>query len=50
MKLRGAYVGYLAEDKEVKTIQNQFRMDGFQKMKICSLRFRKILLWSEMVD
>jgi RNA recognition motif-containing protein len=50
MKLRGAYVGYLAEDKEAKTIQNQFRMDGFQKMKICSLRFRKILLWSEMVD
>jgi hypothetical protein len=50
MKLRGAYVGYLAEDKEAKTIQNHFRMDGFQKMKICSLRFRKILLWSEMVD
>jgi hypothetical protein len=43
-KLGGAYVGYLAKDAEAQTIQNQFRMDGFHNLKICSLGFMKILL------
>ncbi|GAU40140.1 hypothetical protein TSUD_163090 [Trifolium subterraneum] len=48
-KLEGAFVGYLAVDMEAITIQNQFRMDGFQNMKICVLGYRKILLWSDKV-
>jgi hypothetical protein len=48
-KLGGAYVGYLSKDTEAQTIQNQFRMDGFHNLKICSLGFMKILLWSDKV-
>ncbi|GAU43006.1 hypothetical protein TSUD_187270 [Trifolium subterraneum] len=48
-KLGGAYVGYLVEDKVASIIQNQFRMDGFQNLKVCALGFRKILLWSDKV-
>ncbi|MCI58456.1 hypothetical protein A2U01_0079711, partial [Trifolium medium] len=48
-KLCGAYVGYLVDDKEAITIQNQFWMDGFQSLKICALGFRKVLLWSDRV-
>jgi hypothetical protein len=46
-KLGGAYVGYLSEDKKANTIQNHFRMDGYINLKICSLGYRKILLWSD---
>ncbi|GAU40168.1 hypothetical protein TSUD_292720 [Trifolium subterraneum] len=48
-KLSGAYVGYLVDDKEAITIQNQFRMDGLQYLKVCVLGFMKILLWSDKV-
>jgi hypothetical protein len=48
-KLCGAYVGYLVEDKEAISIQNQFRMDGFHNLKICSQGYLKILLWSDKV-
>ncbi|MCI15365.1 hypothetical protein A2U01_0036503, partial [Trifolium medium] len=48
-KLGGAYVGYLIDDKEASTIQNQFWMNGFQSFKICTLGYRKILLWSDRV-
>jgi hypothetical protein len=48
-KLGGAYLGYLAKDTESQTIQNQFRMDGFHNLKICSLGFMKILPWSDTV-
>ncbi|GAU47734.1 hypothetical protein TSUD_386930 [Trifolium subterraneum] len=33
-KLGGAYVGYLVVDMDAITIQNQFRMDGFQTLKV----------------
>jgi hypothetical protein len=48
-KLEGAYVGYLAEDKEAHILQNQFRMNGFHNLKVCSMGFAKILLWSDKV-
>jgi hypothetical protein len=47
--LEGAYVGYLAEDKEAHILQNQFRMNGFHNLKVSSLGFAKILLWSDKV-
>jgi hypothetical protein len=46
-KLGGAYVGYLVEDQEAMSIQNHFRMDGYHNLKICSLGYSKILLWSD---
>jgi RNA recognition motif-containing protein len=46
-KLEGAYVGYLSEDKDTHTLQNQFRMNGFHNLKVCRLGFAKILLWSD---
>jgi hypothetical protein len=48
-KLDGAYVGYLSEDKDTQTLQHQFRMNGFHNLKVCSLGFAKILLWSDKV-
>jgi hypothetical protein len=42
-------VGYLVEDKEVISIQNQFRMDGLHNLKVYSLGYLKILLWSAKV-
>ncbi|GAU19605.1 hypothetical protein TSUD_383000 [Trifolium subterraneum] len=48
-RLGGAYVGYLVDDKEAISIQNQFHMDGFQNLKICALRYRMILPWSDKV-
>ncbi|GAU42410.1 hypothetical protein TSUD_324650 [Trifolium subterraneum] len=48
-KLEGAYVGYLADGKEAISIQNRFRMGGFQSLKICALGYRMILLWSDKV-
>ncbi|KAK2420192.1 zinc finger CCCH domain-containing protein [Trifolium repens] len=46
-KLGEAYVGYLTEDREAGTLQNQLRMDGFHNLKVCSLGFAKIVLWSD---
>ncbi|MCI06753.1 RNA recognition motif, partial [Trifolium medium] len=48
-KLGGAYVGYLVVDKEAIVLQNQFRMEGFQHLQVCSLGFMKVLLWSDKV-
>ncbi|MCI01992.1 endonuclease/exonuclease/phosphatase family protein, partial [Trifolium medium] len=33
MKLEGAFVGYLVEEKDVVSLQNNFRMSGFQSLK-----------------
>ncbi|MCH81579.1 RNA recognition motif [Trifolium medium] len=48
-KLTGAYVGYLVEDKDPLTIQNNFRMGGFPNLKVSALGFMKVLLWSDKV-
>ncbi|MCI27514.1 DUF4283 domain protein, partial [Trifolium medium] len=45
----GAYVGYLVEDKDPLSIQNNFRLGGFPNLKVCPLGFMKVLLWSDKV-
>jgi hypothetical protein len=37
VKLEGAYVGYLSEDKDSQMLQKQFRMNGFHNLKVCSV-------------
>jgi hypothetical protein len=48
-KLGGAYVGYLAEDKDHITLQDNFRMEGMINFKVNVLGFRMVLLWSDKV-
>ncbi|GAU41797.1 hypothetical protein TSUD_379350 [Trifolium subterraneum] len=48
-KLGGAYVGYLIEDKDPHTIQNNFRMGGLSTFKVNAFGFMKVLLWSDKV-
>jgi hypothetical protein len=50
LSLEGAYVGYLVEEREAQSIQNNFRMAGFQNLRVTALGYRQILLWSESVD
>jgi hypothetical protein len=47
--LTGAYVGYLTEEKEAKSIQNNFIMSGFQGLRVAAMGFKQVLLWSEKV-
>jgi hypothetical protein len=49
-KLEGAYVGYLVEDSDALSIQNNFRMDGFQDLSVCVMGFRMVLLWSNKAE
>jgi hypothetical protein len=49
-KLEGAYVGFLVEDKDAQSIQNNFCMDGFSNLQVCEMGYRKILLWSEKTE
>jgi hypothetical protein len=48
MKLEGAYVGYLVEDRNIQTIQNNFRMDGFYGLNVTAMGHRMVLLWSDI--
>jgi hypothetical protein len=48
-KLCGAYVGFLTDDKDPLTLQNNFRMEGRFTFKVSALGFRKVLLWSDKV-
>jgi RNA recognition motif-containing protein len=47
MNLEGAYVGFLVDDREVQSLQNNLRMEGYQSVRVNVLRYRKILLWSD---
>jgi RNA recognition motif-containing protein len=47
MRLEGACVGYLIEEKDVQAIQYDFNMNGFENLKVCSLGHLQVLLWSE---
>jgi RNA recognition motif-containing protein len=47
MRLEGACVGFLTEEKDPQAIQYDFNMNGFQNLKVCSLGHLQILLWSE---
>jgi hypothetical protein len=49
-KLEGAYVGYLVEERDVQTIQNNFRMDGFHGLNVCTMGFMTVLIWSNKVE
>ncbi|MCI11733.1 RNA-binding protein 25-like, partial [Trifolium medium] len=49
-KLEGAYVGYLVEEKDVVSIQNNLRMDGFHCIKVSAMGYLTILLWSEQAN
>jgi hypothetical protein len=48
--LEGAFVGYLVEERDAQSIQNNFRMAGFQSLRVTALGYRQILLWSKKVD
>ncbi|PNX60235.1 hypothetical protein L195_g051821, partial [Trifolium pratense] len=45
--LEGAFVGYLVEDKDVQSIQNNFRMGGFHNLRVTNMGFRQVLMWSD---
>jgi hypothetical protein len=47
MNLEGAYVGFLVDDREVQSLQNNLRMEGYQSVRVNVLGYRKILLWSD---
>jgi hypothetical protein len=49
MKLEGAYVGYLVEDRDIQTIQNNFRMDGYNGLNVTAMGHLMVLLWSDRV-
>jgi hypothetical protein len=49
-KLEGACVGYLVENMNAQSIQNDFHMDGFQSVKVCPLGYMTVLIWSEKVE
>jgi hypothetical protein len=44
--LKGAYVGFLNEDKQAHTLQNFFVMEGYVNLKVITLGHRKVLLTS----
>jgi hypothetical protein len=48
--LEGAYVGFLVEDKEVQTLQNNFRMSGFHSLRVIAMGHMQVLLWSDKAD
>ncbi|GAU32574.1 hypothetical protein TSUD_218310 [Trifolium subterraneum] len=48
--LKGAYVGYLVEEKDVQSIQNNFRMSGFHSLRVIVMGYKQILLWSDKAD
>ncbi|MCI09501.1 RNA recognition motif, partial [Trifolium medium] len=50
MNLEGAYVGYLVEDKDAHSLQNNFRMSGFHNLRVCVLGHMAVLFWSDKVD
>jgi hypothetical protein len=50
MKLEGACVGYLVENTNAQSIQNNFQMDGFQSLKVCALGYMTVLIWSDKVE
>jgi hypothetical protein len=47
--MEGAYVGYLVEDRDVQTIQNNFRMDGFYGLNVTAMGHLMVLLWSDKI-
>jgi hypothetical protein len=50
MKLEGACLGYLVENTNAQSIQNNFHMDGFLSLKVCALGYMKVLIWSDKVE
>lgn len=48
--LEGAYIGFLVEDIEVQSIQNNFRMSGFHSLKVIVMGHMPVLLWSDKAD
>ncbi|MCH83913.1 RNA recognition motif, partial [Trifolium medium] len=48
--LKGAYVGYLVEEKDVQSIQNNLRMSGFHSLRVTAMGHKQILLWSDKAD
>jgi hypothetical protein len=44
--LKGAFVGFLNEDIEVKVIQQYFSLNGFHNLKVITMGHRKVLLSS----
>ncbi|GAU21269.1 hypothetical protein TSUD_286790 [Trifolium subterraneum] len=47
--MEDAYVGYLVEDKQTQTIQNNFRIGGFQSLKVTTMGHKQVLVWSDKV-
>jgi hypothetical protein len=47
-KLKGAYVGFLSEDRDFISIQRSFVMDGYHHIKITPLGFLKVLVSSKV--
>ncbi|MCH92530.1 endonuclease/exonuclease/phosphatase family protein, partial [Trifolium medium] len=47
-KLKGAFVGFLAEYKETLEIQQKLVLDGFQKIKVSPLGHLRVLLSSDV--
>ncbi|GAU17444.1 hypothetical protein TSUD_233220 [Trifolium subterraneum] len=50
VSLKGGFVGYLVDDREVQSIQNNFRMGGFHNLKVTNMGHKQVLLWSDKVD
>jgi hypothetical protein len=48
--LEGAFVGFLVEDKEASLLQNNFRMNGFQSLRVTKMGYSQVLLWSDKRD
>ncbi|GAU09987.1 hypothetical protein TSUD_393040 [Trifolium subterraneum] len=48
--LVGAFVGFLVEDKDAQSLQNNFRMSGFHSLKVTVMGFKQVLLWSDKAD
>ncbi|GAU25569.1 hypothetical protein TSUD_260030 [Trifolium subterraneum] len=44
--LEGAYVGYLVDDLDAQTMQNNFRMGGYESLMVTVLGYKTVLLWS----
>jgi hypothetical protein len=47
-KLKGAFVGFLSEDRDCRSIQHNFLMDGYHHIKITPLGFMKVLISSSV--
>jgi hypothetical protein len=48
-KLEGAYVGYLVENRDIHSIQNNLRMDGYNGVNVTAMGHLMVLMWSERV-